>query len=124
MGASVTTRLVRDGARASFRVEARDHALDSVLLKMGFTRSADTFVRSFPDSERIPRIYANFSRHIEEMVRHQTGEAAPLWDVALRGVIDRLEGKVGWWLSGSAALARNDGLNWPHCDGLNWPHLV
>jgi hypothetical protein len=39
------------------------------------------------------------------MIDHQTGDSGPGWDVALRHVRERLEGRVDWWLSGSAALA-------------------
>ena len=72
---------------------------------MGFARVGDNFERSFPDAERILDIFAKFSLHLEEMVRHQTGESTPHWDVALHEVCERLEGRVDWWLSGSAALA-------------------
>jgi hypothetical protein len=105
MPSKLTTRLARHGPRAAFQVRVEDPRLEDVLLKMGFTRAGEDLERSFPDSERIPGVFWNFSRQIGEMLRHQTGESAPRWDVALREVHERLEGRVDWWLSGSAALA-------------------
>ncbi len=100
----ITTRLSREAGRAAFRVRVEDPWLGDVLVKMGFARSGENLERTFPDSERIPDIFANFSLHLDQMVSHQTGQSAPHWDVALRVVCERLEGR-GWWLSGSAALA-------------------
>lgn len=105
MPLKVAARLRRDGSRAAFQVRVEDPRLSDVLVKMGFTRVGGDLERSFPDSQRIPAVFDNFSRHIEEMVRHQTGESEPPWEVALREVLKRLEGRVDWWLSGSAALA-------------------
>ena len=74
-------------------------------MKMGFARTGENLERTFPDSARIPDIFARFSSRLDEMVRHQTGESAPQWEAALRVVCERLGGRVDWWLSGSAALA-------------------
>lgn len=101
----ITTQLWREAGRVAFQVRVEDPRLGDVLVKMGFARTGEDLERTFPDSERIPEIFANFSSHLDEMVRHQTGASAPHWDAALRVVCERLEGRVDWWLSGSAALA-------------------
>ena len=90
---------------ATFQVAAQDPAIGDVLVKMGFARVDQRFERTFPDSEQIHGVFANFSRGIEQMVRHQTGAATPHWELALRTAAERLDGRVGWWLAGSAALA-------------------
>ncbi len=101
----ITTRLSREAGRAAFQARVEDPRLGDVLVKMGFARIGENLERTFTDSGRMPDIFANLSSQLDEMVRHQTGESAPLWDVALRVVCERLEGRVDWWLSGSAALA-------------------
>lgn len=104
----VDVSLERSGSTASFRVVPRDPELGDVLAAMGFDCSDDGFVRSFPDSADVQRIFENFATHVDEMLRHKTGEARAPWEGALELVVDRLTGEVDWWLSGSAALAVRD----------------
>jgi hypothetical protein len=101
----VEVSLKREGARAEFRVRPRKSAAGNVLLAMGFQPREDAFVRSFPDSDDVPRIFGTFSAHIDEMIRFKSGDAPPHWERALELVDERLTGHVDWWLSGSAALA-------------------
>lgn len=101
----VEVSLKREGARAEFRVRPRESAAGNVLLAMGFQPREDAFVRLFPDSDDVPRIFGNFSAHIDEMIRCKSGDTQPQWEHALELVDERLTGHIDWWLSGSAALA-------------------
>jgi hypothetical protein len=71
---------------------------------MGFQRKQGSYVRTFADSNDVPRIFENFCTHIDEMIRCKSREAPAPWEHALEVVAERLTGKVDWWLSGSAAL--------------------
>ena len=97
--------LERDGETAEFRVRPRESAAGNVLVAMGFQPKQDAFARSFVDSDDVPRVFGNFSAHIDEMIRCTSGEMRPRWERALELVGERLTGHVDWWLSGSAALA-------------------
>lgn len=100
----VEVSLEREGVRAEFRVSPRESGAGNLLLAMGFHPKQGAFVRSFPDSDDVPRIFGNFSAHIDEMIRCKSGDASK-WEHALEVVDARLTGHVDWWLSGSAALA-------------------
>jgi hypothetical protein len=101
----VTTTLKRDGLVALFCVCPPDAKIAGALAGMGFRRDGDDFVRSFVDSDAVPRIFERFRGHIDEMVRYKLGVADAPWDAALELVAERLSGADDWWLTGSAALA-------------------
>jgi hypothetical protein len=97
--------LDRDGLTARFCVIPKTPVVGGILGSMGFLPQQGYFVRSFPDSDDVPRIFANFSARIDEMVRSKSRETPTPWEHALAAVADRLTGRVEWWLSGSTALA-------------------
>lgn len=101
----VEVSLVREALTASYRVRPNDAALGDVLVSMGFSRANGYFARSFPDSADVPRLFANFTSHIDELIRYKRRERPAPWDRALELVDERLSGRVDWWLDGSAALA-------------------
>jgi hypothetical protein len=95
---------VRDGSTAQFRVTPHETGLGHLLVSMGFPRVGGHFVRSFPDSADIPRLFDNFASHVDEMIRHERRDTPAPWEHALEVVVARLSGQVDWWLAGSAAL--------------------
>jgi len=68
---------------------------------------AGGFAKSFPaGTPHLDRIYHNFARSAEEMVRQQAGLTPVPWDQTLGAFLRRIEGQhLDWWLGGSAALA-------------------
>jgi hypothetical protein len=100
----VEVSLQRDGSVARFCVTPRQAAVGDLLVAMGFDAKKGYFVRSFPDSEDVPRIFENFGAHIDELIRYKRRDTPTPWEHALEVVAERLTGKVEWWLSGSAAL--------------------
>ena len=97
--------LVRGDSLAEFRVMTRADDLSRFLLVTGFQEASGYFFRAFPDSPDIPRIFENFSAHVEEMVLQKMRTIPTHWERALETTAERLTGRVEWWLSGSAALA-------------------
>ncbi len=65
------------------------------------------FAKNFPaDTPHLQAIFANFERHIEEMLLQTAGVAPVRWQAALIDFLDRIEGlSLDWYLVGSAALA-------------------
>jgi hypothetical protein len=100
----VEVSLDRVGSTARFCVAPKEPTVGNILASMGFQPQKGYFVRSFPDSDDVPRIFANFSAHIDEMIRCKNRETPTPWEHALEVVAERLTGSVAWWLSGSAAL--------------------
>jgi hypothetical protein len=72
---------------------------------MGFPLQDWLYVRSFPDSDDVPRLFENFTAHVDEMIRYKRRDVPAPWEAALELVAERLSGSVDWWLSGSATLA-------------------
>ena len=87
-------KVERDGETAEFRVRPRESAAGNVLVAMGFQPKQDAFARSFVDSDDVPRVFGNFSAHIDEMIRCTSGEMRPRWERALELVDERLTGHV------------------------------
>ncbi len=101
----VEASLERDGSVAQFFVMPRGPAVGDLLVALGFQPKKGHFVRSFLDSDDVPRIFQNFAAHIDEVIRYKNRETSTPWEQALEVAAKRLTGKVDWWLSGSAALA-------------------
>lgn len=102
---STSLEVVEDAAL--FHVDTADTTSQSLLSHLGFTPSGGIrFSRGFDDAPSIVRIHQNFAQHLEEILQ-QVGRPGPVpWDAALREFLRRMEGTgLGWWLSGSAALA-------------------
>jgi hypothetical protein len=72
---------------------------------MGFQRTSNGFERRFPDSDDVLVIFDRFRSHIETVIRHEARVERCPWEEALSVVCRRLDGNVGWWLTGSTALA-------------------
>jgi hypothetical protein len=76
-------------------------------LLMGYERHGDEWRRGYPaDTPGLDRCWENFSDSALAMLR-QAARLDPVpWREALREVCDRTAGgRLGWWLTGSAALA-------------------
>jgi hypothetical protein len=101
----VSVSLHRDGTTAEYRLRPADPDLGGLLASMGFAPQDGVYVRSFPDSDDMPRLFERFTAHVDEMIRHKRRDVPAPWEAALDLVAERLSGAVGWWLSGSATLA-------------------
>ncbi len=76
-------------------------------LLMGYERDGDEWWRGYPaDTPQLDRYWENFSASAPAMLR-QAARLDPVpWREALRELCDRTGGgPLGWWLTGSAALA-------------------
>jgi hypothetical protein len=76
-------------------------------LLMGYERHGDEWWRGYPAGTlRLDRCWENFSGSVLAMLR-QAARLDPVpWREALRELCDRTGGgRLGWWLTGSAALA-------------------
>ena len=76
-------------------------------LLMGYERHGDEWRRGYPVSTpQLDRCWENFSASASAMLR-QAARLDPVpWREALRELCDRTGGgRLGWWLTGSAALA-------------------
>ena len=100
----VEVRLERDGSTARFCVTQTQPAAADALAAMGFQLEGGTLFRSFPDSDDVPRIFANFRAHIDEMISVKVRATPAPWEQALEVVAQRLSGRVAWTLAGSSAL--------------------
>jgi len=103
----LSTTLEVVGEIARFHVETSNPTYRDLLVHMGFSRSGGTdYARDFPATADIARIHENFARHLEEILQQGAGLRPIPWDCALGEFLRRMElSGVGWWLSGSAALA-------------------
>ena len=101
------TELLLHGEIADFVVLTTDARFQHGLLKMGWTGAGDErFSRRMTATTDVPRVFANFSRHIVEMLEQVTLLRPVAWEEALLEFIDRAgRSDLQWWLYGSAALA-------------------
>jgi hypothetical protein len=105
----VTTRidvvLRRSEGVAEYLVTPKSADEGRALAALGFAAAAGAFKRTFSDSDDVPRTFANFAAHVDEMIAIKLRERPAPWERALELAVKRLTGEVDWWLSGSAALA-------------------
>ena len=103
----VTTECEVNDSEVVFRLCDLDTGYQRAAGDLGFARTEVGFARSFPAPvEDLDRIYANFCRNIEAMLRHVAREEQVPWESALHSWLKQLEGQdVNWFLGGSAALA-------------------
>jgi hypothetical protein len=103
----VSTQLLREKDWVDFLVESGDPLYQERLVKMGWHPLGEgRFSRKLSAGGDVDRAYANFTRHIVEMIE-QSARLRPIrWQHALEEVVDRLRHTgVRWWLYGSGALA-------------------
>jgi hypothetical protein len=103
----ISTELETADQIAKYVVTTDNPVYQDRLAHMGFMRTGlDSFERSFAASRSVPRIHANFARHLEKMVR-QSARLDPVpWEEALTEFLRRAEGTgLVWFLSGSGTLA-------------------
>lgn len=74
---------------------------------MGWHRIGEgSFARKVSANGDVAHIFANFSRHVVEMVEQSARQRPVQWDLALEEFVDRVQGTdLRWWLYGSGALA-------------------
>src|SRR6266536_3547919 len=93
--------------RACFFVHDVAERYSETVRALGFRDAETGFARYFPaDCPHLDRVYANFARHIEELILQTAGIRSAPWASALDTFLHRVEGHgVDWFLAGSAALA-------------------
>lgn len=68
--------------------------------------TAESFVRRVAATDDLERVFANFARHLEEMLLHSAALRPVRWGRALDGFVDRVQSSgLGRWRYGSGALA-------------------
>lgn len=72
-----------------------------------YTPVDNGFAKSFPtNTPDLDRIYRNFERYADAMLRQTAGQQPVPWEQALRAFLLLVEGQdIFWFLGGSAALA-------------------
>jgi hypothetical protein len=67
----------------------------------------DGFAKNFPaNTPHLERIFSNFERYAEEMVRQTADNSLICWEKSLQGFLEYIEAQnINWYLVGSAALA-------------------
>jgi hypothetical protein len=95
------------GQGSEFRISDVPDELLPGVRKAAFTDGGGHWRRTFPaGTPHLDRAWANFQQLIEPCLRQAAGLDPVPWQDALSEVCRRLNGAgVGWWLTGSAALA-------------------
>jgi hypothetical protein len=106
---AVTTRRWADGELVWFAVSVLDPALQDAAprLLMGYERAGMQWRRAYPaGTPHLRQAWRNFARDMPAVLR-QAARLDPVpWQAALRELCMRSGTRpVGWWLTGSAALA-------------------
>lgn len=112
---AIRTRRWRDRDHVWFAVAGLDDALTVAVERAGYRWMGEAWARAYPvGAAHLDQAWATFSREIERMLR-QAARLDPVpWREALRELCRRSEGSgVGWWLTGSAALAVRGVALWP-----------
>lgn len=90
-----------------FAVTDVDPSLDEALRGLYYSPFEDGFAKSFSaDAPNLDSIYANFERHMPDLILQAANQQPVPWEACLTEVLRRLDGQgLDWYLVGSTALA-------------------
>lgn len=95
------------GPEVVFLLSEVEPALVAAVRDLAFRPMAGGFGQVYPAGHpQIDRIYANFERCVDDLVRQKAGLRPVPWQDALLALGDAIDDRgIDWWLTGSAALA-------------------
>ena len=96
-----------EGDREVFLITDVEPALRDAVLHLAFGPTDGGYAQTYPAGHpHMDRIFANFERHIGGIVLQNARRRPVPWEEALLTFCSAVEGEhIGWWLTGSAALA-------------------
>jgi hypothetical protein len=96
-----------DGPDVVFLLREVEPALEAAVRELAFRPMAGGFGQVYPEGHpEIDRIFANFRRSVDDLVRQKAGLRPVPWQEALLALGDVIDDQgIDWWLTGSAALA-------------------
>jgi len=95
------------GSDVVFLLSEVEPALVAAVKDLAFRPMAGGFGQVYPGGyPQIDRVFANFERCVDDLVRQKAGLRPVPWEEALLALGDAIDDRgIDWWLTGSAALA-------------------